>query len=243
MNRLNLEELYLCSLLDIEVALLTVDDIENFKKYPLKVQIEINSGMNRFGIEVKDIFKVDGLNIVGIYSHNATLSKKNIKKQLKIFLSILPYKEQIDIHYQSSSLFYEKIDYVNSKRVGEFLYNDSLSLYGKIININFCKKGTFVGYNYTYKLKKDSLVAVVDIGYNDGFYRDCNGFKVYINGKSYKVIGLSCMNHCFVLVDNLVKINNVVEFISINNNILYYCNFFHKVKHQIYLDILKKFTN
>lgn len=239
MNRLNDNELYLCSLLEIEVALLNINDLNSISKYPLKVQVEINSGMNRFGIKQGDIYKTYNLNIVGIYSHNATIKDKYIRKQLMTFYKALSIKDVIDIHYQSSSLIDWKIPYVNCKRIGEYLYKDSLSLIGNVVGLSNYKKGSFIGYNYSYKLKKDSIVAVVDIGYSDGFVRKCNGYKVFINNKFYPLIGLACMNHCFVLVDENVKEKDFVEFFGSNNELYNYIKFSKKISHQVYLEISK----
>ena len=238
MSRLSDHELYLASILKIDVSLLDINDVKKIEKYNLNVQIEINSGMNRFGITIDELKEVKNLNVVGLYSHNATMKKRYINKQLELFKSTIDTKD-FDIHYQSSSLIERKIPFVNCKRIGEYLYNDSITFYGKVIRILHLKKGSYIGYNYTYKLKRDSLVAVIDIGYSDGLERRCNNFKVWIGEKFYKMIGLACMNHSFVLIDEHVKENDYVEFIGLNNKMINYVKFFKKIPHQVYLEILK----
>ena len=239
MNRLTDKELLLCELFGIEVALLDISDLERIKKYNVNLQIEINSGMNRFGISINEISNIEGVTIVGIYSHNATMVKRFIKKQLRVFEQALDFRKPLDIHYQASSLISCNISFTNCKRIGEFIYKDSITFTGKIIKILFVKKGSHVGYNYSYNLRKDSYVGIIDIGYSDGLERKCNGFKVYINGKFYKMIGLACMNQAFVLIDKNVKTEDEVEIVGINNKIFNYVSFFQKIPHQVYLEILK----
>jgi alanine racemase len=149
------------------------------------------------------------------------------------------FQTNIDIHYQATSLIDMNLDFCNCKRIGEYIYRDSLMFFGKVIKILYLEKGSYIGYDFSYKLKHPGYVAVVDIGYSDGLERRCGGFKVLINGKYYNMIGLACMNHSFVLVDREVELYDNVEFIGKKNKIENYLNFFKKIPHQVYLEILK----
>lgn len=62
-----------------------------------------------------------------------------------------------------------------------------------------------VSYNRSGKLTRDSLIAVIPIGYADGFNRKLsngNG-KVWINGKPAPVVGSVCMDMCMVDVTGM----------------------------------------
>ena len=215
----------------IELSINDLDEIYSLKDFNLDVQIKINSGMNRFGIRPMDIKRClnllneTNLNLVGIYSHNATKVSVEINKQLESFYYAIKEVKDLDIHFAASSLINNSIPWQNAKRVGDMIYQNALSFYGKIIKINFLEKGEFVGYDYSYKLNKDSLVGIIDVGYADGLERICNGFLVYINNKYYHLIGKACMNYCFVMIDSNVGLGDVVHFISKYNNMNNYIIF------------------
>ena len=233
----------LCEKYNIEVTITDISQIEYLSKFKLNVQIEINSGMNRFGIKVEDfnsLYLNDNLTLTGIYSHNATTDTIHINNQLLKFYEVINNKKDIDLHFQSSSTIDFLFKYVNSKRIGVFIYEDSFSVIGNIIQINHSLKGEYIGYDYSYQIKDDCYIGVIDIGYSDGLERLCEGFLVYINSKFYPLVGKSCMNHCFVLIDDGVTLNSKVIFIGKENNICNYLSYFNKIKHEVYLAYLKK---
>ena len=231
---------------DIELSINDIIEIEKLKEYKINVQLKINSGMNRFGINPTDIDRAltliseNNLKLVGIYSHNATNNKKIIKQQKEAFFYAAKKVNNIDIHYGASSLINEINTIYNSKRIGEAIYNNALNVYGKIVKINYVLKGEYIGYDYGYKMTKDGYIGIIDIGYADGLERKCEGFLVYIGKNYYPLIGKACMNYSFVLVDDSVKIFDKVHIISLYNNISNYENFFGKIKHEIYLRFLLK---
>lgn len=61
-------------------------------------------------------------------------------------------------------------------------------------------KGESVGYGRTWTADCDTDIAVLPIGYGDGFVRRFStaGIKVSINGKEYPVRGRICMDQCMV---------------------------------------------
>ncbi len=62
------------------------------------------------------------------------------------------------------------------------------------------KAGDSVGYGRTWTCDRDTNIAVLPIGYGDGFVRRFSsaGIKVAINGKEYPVRGRICMDQCMV---------------------------------------------
>ena len=91
-------------------------------------------------------------------------------------------------------------------------------LKSKVIQINEIENES-VGYNGTYKTDKKELIAVIPIGYADGFIRKHTNSYVYINNKKYQIVGNICMDMMFVKVDETVKVNDEVELIKDNNHI------------------------
>lgn len=104
-----------------------------------------------------------------------------------------------------------------------FLQNDlelktAFSLYSEVVSLRKVKRGEFVGYNATYKVKEDAFIATIPIGYADGVTKEF-GF-VSIRDKKYSIVADS-MDMLMVLVDEKVKIKDKVEIfgdtISIRN--------------------------
>jgi alanine racemase len=79
------------------------------------------------------------------------------------------------------------------------------SLRTVVIQLKKIKKGETIGYGRKGRAKKNSLVAVVPIGYADGLNRRLgNGAgNVYISGKAAPVIGNVCMDLCMIDVTGL----------------------------------------
>ncbi len=61
-------------------------------------------------------------------------------------------------------------------------------------------KGMSVGYGRTWTAEEETDIAVLPIGYGDGFVRRFSkaGVKVSINGKNYPIRGRICMDQCMV---------------------------------------------
>lgn len=236
-EKLNIYEEY-----GIIITVTKESDFALINGFNINYQIEINSGMNRFGINDLDRDVVfNDKRFSGIYSHNATNDINYINNQLQYFFERVKFIKNKDIHFASSSTKYLNIPFTNSRRIGCDIYKNSLKVYAKIININFCKKGSYIGYDYSYQLQEDSYIGVLDIGYADGLERNCNGFLVYLKSMFFSLIGKSCMNHSFILLDSDGYLNSEVVIIGNENDIINYANYFNKIPHEIYLSYLKRY--
>lgn len=87
----------------------------------------------------------------------------------------------------------------------------AFSLYSNVIALRKVAKGEVVGYNASYQVKKDGIIATIPIGYADGVSKDF-GF-VAIRGKKYPIVA-DAMDMIMVFVDNSVKIKDKVEIIG-----------------------------
>jgi len=70
------------------------------------------------------------------------------------------------------------------------------SLKTVILQIKNVRTGETIGYNRSGKVEKDGRIAIIPIGYADGFDRrlgNGNG-EVFINGKRARTIGNICMD-------------------------------------------------
>ena len=164
-----------CSKTQICITVTNSKDFDLIKDFGIDYQIEINSGMNRFGLNVFDYKQVvHDKRFKGIYSHNATNNINHINNQLQSFFEFVKFVLDKDIHFASTSIMHLKIPFTTSRRIGCAIYEDSLEVSAKIISINYCQKGSFIGYDYSYKMQNNGYVGVIDIGYADGLERICD---------------------------------------------------------------------
>ncbi len=73
----------------------------------------------------------------------------------------------------------------------------------KIAQIKTIKAGEYIGYGCTYKTGHESKIAILPIGYYDGYDRGINGGHVLIHGKRAAIRGRVCMNIIMVDVSDI----------------------------------------
>ena len=97
-----------------------------------------------------------------------------------------------------------------------------LSLFSEIAYLKNVKKGETVGYSRTFKLKRDSLIATIPIGYQDGYKRALsNCGRVIINGLFADVVGRISMDWTIIDVTEIpnVKVGDKVILIGQQNDL------------------------
>lgn len=181
------------------------------------------------------LYKYENLKIKGYFTHlcvsdsNKEYDILYTKKQVKYFYQLINKLKQKHykvgkIHIQSS---YGLINYPEIKcdyvRIGIFMYgvksniNDYLkqkldlkpvlSIKARIAMIHNLPKGASLGYGLTYRVKHDSIIATIPIGYGDGLPRQLstNGY-VLVKGVKCPIVGRICMDQMLVDVS---KVNNL----------------------------------
>lgn len=86
-----------------------------------------------------------------------------------------------------------------------------------VVQVKEVEKGALVGYGCTYEMPRDGRIAVLPVGYYDGFVRlMSNKGHVLIHGKRAPVIGRVCMNMIMVNVSHIpdVKLEDEVVLIG-----------------------------
>lgn len=97
-----------------------------------------------------------------------------------------------------------------------------LSLYTKIAHLKNVSKGETLGYGRTFTTKKDSVIATIPIGYQDGFIRALsNRGRVIINKTYAPIVGRISMDWTLVDVTEIenVKIDDMVTLIGKEDNL------------------------
>lgn len=251
--------IYLCEKYNIDI---TVDNIEYVKKilnYKVNIHIKIDTGMNRLGLKDKNEFdniieliKNSNLYLKGIYTHiYNTQDKKLIEDQVDKFKYIAGNKiYDVDIIHISQSgtlVNYPKIPFCNGCRLGLIMYGlidknlkSTFSLVSKIISIKSVRPGESVGYLGKYKVEVDSKIGIVPIGYADGVSRKLTGAYIYINNKKYNIIGNICMDMLMVLIDDQVKLDDLVYIYKDNSHIKYLSNYADTIPYELICNVSKR---
>lgn len=206
-----------------------LNEVARSAKKKARVQIMIDTGMGRIGFlpevaldSVRAVANLDSLEIVGIYSHFATSDESNkefAQKQLSAFSKLVTsFKEmgltKVLYHMANSGAILDMPgSYFDMVRPGIMTYGyypsletsesvdikPALSLKSGVALIKTMKAGTSISYGRRYFTKKDSRIAVVPVGYGDGFTRLLTGkASVIIRGKKYAVAGTITMDHIMV---------------------------------------------
>jgi alanine racemase len=221
-----------------------VNDLVQFRnilKYQpeAKIHLFIDTGMNREGVRadelenfLKELTEKEKNNIEGAMSHLALAEDPNnfdTKKQIKNFKKAIILFKKYSIfpkwvHFGNSSglLNNKKLklsSFSNVARTGLILYESVLQLKTHIIQIKNIKKGEKVGYDFTYQVKIDGLMAVLPIGYNDGVDRRLSNIGVVkIKDQYCPIIGRVSMNLMVINIDSIKNIQVGSEVIIYSNN-------------------------
>jgi len=199
---------------------------------------------------IMSVFSMKHIKVSGIYTHLCaadSLNEEDIcftNMQIENFYKLIKRLKEggitiPKIHIQSSYglLNYPEMncDYV---RAGIALYgvlsspDDNtklqldlkpvLSLKSKVILLREIRKGDSVGYSRTFVADRDSLIAILSIGYADGYPRNlsCGKSYVLINGHKAPVVGKICMDQLVVDVTDIpdVKVGIIATLIGKDGN-------------------------
>lgn len=224
----------------------SLNDFASSAYKDIAFHLEIDTGMARTGFSEHDItavikiikhYKLNGLD--GIYSHFASSSIANkiyTDKQIVLFKSACDiisknFGALNYVHIENSAAFFGLTDdSFDLLRCGISLYGvypvccsldkplkPLLSWLSKPIQVSTLKAGCTVSYECTWMAERDSLIAVIPVGYADGYPRaTSNKGYVLINGHFVPIIGNVCMDCLVVDVSNcgLVNVDSEVVLIG-----------------------------
>ncbi len=214
-------------------------EMKKIKNLNLKFGIHIDTGINRLGLSFDNISEIDFKikNICCIISHLASADEKsnnynNIQKNR--FKNLIKNFKNKDVKFSlanSNGSTLSKDFSFNMIRPGIGLYGGNnknkilkkylkpvVTLSGKIIQIKSIKKNRYIGYNQTYKTKKEIKIAVIGIGYADGIPRFLsNSGIVYYKENKFRIIGKISMDSLTIDITKSKYNLRVGNFIDIIN--------------------------
>ncbi|RKX59944.1 MAG: alanine racemase [Thermodesulfobacteriota bacterium] len=189
-----------------------------------KVHLKVDTGMGRLGFSPDELYQVvkepdrwPHLDLEGLYSHLSSaddpLDPFNMV-QLNTFASVLDKVKDIGwrpsaVHLANSAgLIHFPSARYDMVRPGLAIYGSypgpqsekglelrpAMSFYSKIIAVRNLPKGSPVSYGHSFFTKRPSRIAVVPVGYDDGYLRSMsNKSRVLIRGRRCPVVGRICM--------------------------------------------------
>ena len=172
---------------------------------------------------ISELCKLPGIDAEGIFTHFADADNEEYThSQIKKFKEALEYLSNIGINFKiaHSSASVGIIKYpeahFNMGRFGIILYGyvsgetgnkysnlnliPVMTVKSRISAVRKLSEGLTISYGCTHKLKRDSIIAVIPIGYADGFPR-CLSDKanIKIHDKKCPILGRVCMD--MIMVD------------------------------------------
>ena len=185
---------------------------------PTKVHVNINTGMNRNGVYhteasqfLSRLETLQRLDIEGLFTHLATADEKDksfVSVQLKRFSSVLANHGEKIVHVANSAATLAIPEsHFDAVRPGLSLYGiypaaekpislkPALTWKTRIGWTGAISEGEGVSYGLTYKAQRPTPVAMVQVGYGDGYPRALSGIgEVLIGGMRRPIIGRVCMD-------------------------------------------------
>lgn len=241
-------------------------------KTDFPIHIKLNTGMTRLGFELSEVGQIietiqaqPEVKVKSVYSHLADSDNMGNKEftQLQIERFTIAC-DQISSHL---SYFFDR-HILNSEGVPRFsdaqfeMVRLGIGMYGYSANSSFksklqdaifwnssisqiktIQKGDSVGYSRTFIAEKEMQIAIVPVGYADGFRRSLsNGVgSVCIQGKICKVLGRVCMDMIMVDVTGIhVSTGTHVEIIGKHQTMEQFAQMMETIPYEVMTGISKR---
>jgi alanine racemase len=199
--------------------------LQNSTKDTLEFHLKVDTGMTRLGVlpaELEsflgDFKKYPRLKLTGVMTHLAQADETfegPTAEQFKLFawvknLVAEKFPDAVVFHIaNSAAILGGKVGAEDWARPGIMLYGANphprfeagrqlrpvMTLQTQILSLKEIPKGTAVSYGGEWVAPRPSRIAVLPIGYADGYLRSLsNRGKVLIEGRPYPVVGRVCMD-------------------------------------------------
>ena len=214
---------------------------------PLPVHVKVDTGMGRYGLlpdEVLDFVRflsgLPGLALEGLYTHHAVADladKAFTRHQFSIYMDVVKQLEAAGFtfslkHVSNSATTLDQPEMaLDMVRCGIALYGlhpsdevepaiplrPALALKSRVARVRTLPAGASISYGRTYITDKPTRVALVPVGYGDGYHRFLsNRGAVLIRGQRAPIVGRVCMDQFVVDVSHIpaVQLHDVVVLIG-----------------------------
>ncbi|MBN2391333.1 MAG: alanine racemase [Anaerolineae bacterium] len=220
--------------------------ISSHAEEPTPVHVKIDTGMSRYGLEpekavdfVRYIGSLPNLKLEGIFSHFATADQEDLtdaRRQLQCFRAVLEELERlgytIPIPHMCNSAAVTTLPeaHMAAVRPGLLVYGmaptpastppfplrRALTLKSTVIHVRDLEPGSAISYGRTFIAPAPMRVALVSLGYGDGYPRlASNRGAMLIHGQRAPIRGRICMDQMIVDVTDIPNVHVGDEVIAI----------------------------
>jgi alanine racemase len=201
------------------------------------VHIKVDTGMGRLGLLpeqvvpfVKEIHDLPDLDLAGMFTHFSVADDADLKYtrwQLARFHKVLDDLADIGITFRTvhcansaASLRLPEARF-NTVRLGLAMYGLQPSLHvplpagfrpalawkTTIAQVKNLPPGSYVSYGNTYQTSKEETIAVIPVGYADGFRRAPTRWQaVLLHGQRAPIVGRVCMDQTMINVSHIPNV-------------------------------------
>ncbi len=210
-----------------------LDQIGAKKGRSISVYLKVDTGMSRLGVfpdqvgyYVKLVKQLPNIELLGMVSHMARADEKDAESNtiaINHFVSLMHEFDLSGSHLANSGgVLNLKESHFSFGRAGICLYGyypdgqNHPEITGEkrlqpvmrystsVLQVKTIAAGQGISYGHTYIPEQDITIAILPIGYEDGFNRQLsNKGEVLIRGKRAPVIGRVCMNLCMIDVSHI----------------------------------------
>jgi len=202
-----------------------------------RVHVKVDTGMGRLGLLpdqvvsfVQDIRDLPGFDLEGIFTHFSVADDETLEYtrwQLDRFLKTLGQLAGLGINFRivhcanSAALLRLPEARFNMVRLGLALYGlqpsphvqlpegfrPALAWKTTIAQVKTLPPGSYVSYGNTYQTQGEETIAVIPVGYADGFRRAPTRWQsVLVRGRRAPTVGRVCMDQTMVDVSHIPNV-------------------------------------
>ena len=203
------------------------------KNKKIKIWLKINCGLNRLGFrnkelaevlkEIKNLSNIDYENIC-LMSHlsSVTTLKEETEKEISIFSKITEGLSFSKSLVSSAGIIRCPNAHFEWVRPGLLLYGVSpfsdcngadlnlkpvMQFEANVISLFQCSAGETVGYNKTWKCSRSTRIAIINVGYADGYpFHIDKSTSVLVDGEEASIVGRVSSDAIAIDVTNIKKI-------------------------------------
>jgi len=259
--------IYSLNILDEFIKILISNEEKGFP-----IHLKIDTGMKRLGIDSSELEHFitvlnsqPEISLKGVYSHfaesNNVKNPEFTKGQLSSFLktcSILSERisdsfirhisnSDATLNYPESQLDMVRLGLVTYGISGNSNLNKELTPVitwsSQVAQIKSVSKGESIGYGRLFRSEKEMQIAIVPVGYADGFRRSLGNGKgsVIIEGQKFYTIGNICMDMIMIdITDSLVKEGDLVEIIGPNQSLTQVSELLDTIPYEVLTSLSKR---
>ncbi|MCL5074148.1 MAG: alanine racemase [Chloroflexi bacterium] len=216
------------------------------QKRPALVHIKVDTGMARLGLAPTEVLsfaeqvrELPNIQIEGIFTHFAKADVRDdpyTLYQLAQFEKVLRQLADrgIVVRYvhaaNSAAILTRPQSHFNLVRLGIAMYGldpssevrcppdfkRALSFKTQVAQVKHLPAGSCISYGCTYVTTRPSVIAVLPVGYGDGFRRAPNHWgEVLVRGQRAPIVGTVCMDMCMIDVTDIPNVRQGDEVVLI----------------------------